>query len=96
MHTKVTARLGKTRSAASQVIKVAGKVSPDKAGQMIRLERYSSGRWVKVAARRLRDDSRYVFRLHATTAVRQQVRVVKTADLDNARGMTRAMVLPVR
>jgi hypothetical protein len=92
--TKVKARLSKSKVKRNRTTRVAGAVSPDKAGKVIRLKRYKSGRWVTVEKKRISEDSRYVFRYTPRDTGKHRLRVVKPADRKNVRGRT-AVVLRV-
>jgi hypothetical protein len=93
--TKVRARVKDTTVRTNRTARVRGAVSPDKAGKVVKLRRYRSGRWVTVARRRITADSTYVFRYRPRTDGRHRLRVVKPADRNNLRGRN-AVVLRVR
>ena len=93
--TKVRARLSKSRVRPNRVARVAGAVSPDKAGKVVYLKRYRSGRWVTVARKRIHADSGYVFRYTPRNTGTHRLRVVKPADRSNIKGRTK-VVLSVR
>jgi hypothetical protein len=93
--TKVRARLSKERIRANRTTRVAGAVSPDKAGKLVYLKRYRRGHWVTVGKQRIREDSTYVFRYRPRRSGTARLRVVKPADGRNARGQ-RKVVLTVR
>ncbi len=65
--------------------RVSGKVSPDKAGDIIKLKRYSKGRWRTIREKRINDNSAYRFYYTPKTSGRHYLRVVKPRDTRNTR-----------
>ena len=94
--TKVRARLSKSRVRPNRVARVAGAVSPDKAGKVVYLKRYRSGRWVTVARKRIQSDSGYVFSYRPRQTGTHRLRVVKPADRTNIKGRTKVVLSVIR
>ena len=96
--TKVRARLSKSRVRPHRTARVAGAVSPDKAGKVVKLKfkRHRDGRWVTVARKRIQADSSYVFRYTPRKPGTHRLRVVKPADRTNLRGRTKVVLSVTR
>ena len=94
--TKVRARLSKSRVRPNRTARVAGAVSPDKAGKVVKLKRYRGGRWITVARKRIQADSSYVFRYTPRNTGKHRLRVVKPADRTNVRGRTKVVLSVIR
>ena len=90
--TKVRARLSTSRLRPNRTAQVAGAVSPDKAGKLVRLKRYRNGKWRTVAEKRIKADSSYVFRYTPRDTGKHRLRVVKSGDRMNIKGRTRVVL----
>ena len=65
--------------------RLSGTVSPDKAGDVIRLRRYANGRWRTVREKRINDNSRYSFSYTPKSSGKHYLRIVKPRDTQNLR-----------
>jgi len=75
------ARTGRTVT----VHRITGKVSPDKAGKRIRLQRRIDGQWRTIRSKTLNQHSRYVFRFAPKKSGTFRLRVVKPGDRRHVR-----------
>ena len=91
--TKVTTKINSTLVAPYSTTsvqpyatsRITGEVSPNKSGDIIKLKRYTKGRWRVVREKRLSDRSRYTFRYTPKTSGKHYLRVVKPRDSRNLR-----------
>ncbi len=74
--------------------RIAGSVSPNKAGRVIKLKKYRDGRWRTIREKRLSDNSNFVFRFRPHRSGTHRLQVVKPDDYRNA-GSRRVIRLTV-
>ena len=98
LRTKVNSRtvagLSTTTVREYSRIRLAGKVSPDKAGRIIKLKKYRDGRWRTIREKRLNDNSGFVFRYRPKSDGTHRLKIVKPNDIRN-RGSKRIIRLKV-
>jgi hypothetical protein len=64
-------------------IRIAGKVTPDKAGRKIKLRLYRDGRWRTIREKRINRDSRFVFKYKPRRDGKHRLKIVKPDDRRN-------------
>ncbi len=91
---KVSAKVSATTMARGARFTLAGSVAPKHAGQKVYLQRYSGGAWRSIASKYLSSTSTYSFRVSPRSTY--SYRVVKPADRDHLRGLSRTHKVAVR
>ncbi|MPZ72509.1 MAG: hypothetical protein GEU74_04655 [Nitriliruptorales bacterium] len=79
-------------TATRTTTRIAGAVSPDKAGKVIKLQRYVGGKWQVIRRKLVNDRSRYLFKFTPRSSGKFRLRVVKPRDRQNLRAVRRATI----
>ena len=87
LNSRTVAGMITTQVREYNTIRLAGKVSPDKSGDTIRLKRYRHGRWRTIREKRINDNSGFVFKYTPRYEGRHRLRIVKPTDLRNVKSI---------
>jgi hypothetical protein len=89
---KVTAAFSRSSVRTGTTVTLSGAVAPAKAGQLVSVQRYSSGKWRTTANMKLSSTSSYRLSLRATRGS-VSYRVVRATDSRNLAGTSPTLVL---